>query len=33
MCVNEAKQNYRNLISEAQFLSKMENYFNQLCKN
>jgi hypothetical protein len=30
MCVNEAKQNYRNLISENQFLIKMENYFNSL---
>ena len=33
MCSVNAKSNYRNLISEAQFLSKMENYFNQLCKN
>ena len=32
-CSIDAKSNYRNLISEAQFLSKMENYFNQLCKN
>jgi hypothetical protein len=29
-CANEAKQNYRNLISEAKFLAKMENYFNSL---
>jgi hypothetical protein len=32
-CSIDARGNYRNLISEAQFLSKMENYFNQLCKN
>jgi hypothetical protein len=31
-CSIDARGNYRNLISEAQFLSKMENYFNQLCK-
>ena len=30
MCVNEAKQNYRKLVSENQFLIKMENYFNSL---
>jgi hypothetical protein len=33
VCVNEAKQNYKNLISEEQFLNKMDNYFNNLCKN
>ena len=30
VCANEAKQNYRKLISENQFLIKMENYFNSL---
>lgn len=29
-CSEEAKNNYRNLISENQFLIKMENYFNRL---
>ena len=29
-CSTDARDNYINLISEAQFLIKMENYFNQL---
>jgi hypothetical protein len=33
MCANEAKQNYRNITSENQFLIKMENYFNSLWIN
>lgn len=32
-CSINAKDNYKNLISEEQFLNKMNNYFNNLCKN
>ena len=32
-CSLEARHNYRTLISEAQFLTKMDDYFNKLCKN
>jgi hypothetical protein len=29
-CVNDAKKNYRNLVSENKFLIKIEDYFNRL---
>jgi hypothetical protein len=32
-CSDDARNNYKNLISEAQFLNKMNNYFDNLCKN
>lgn len=32
-CAYEARSNYTRLVNESQFLTKMENYFNQLCKN
>ena len=32
-CSTNARNNYRNLISEHQFIIKMNNYFEKLCKN
>ena len=32
-CSIEARDNYRNLISETQFITKMNNYFESLCNN
>jgi len=32
-CSIDARSNYRNLISETQFVTKINNYFETLCKN